>query len=595
MDSTDLVLDKLATIGVRMSRRRLLKLASVSGLGVAGAAILAACGGDDDDGDEPTQAAATQPPGGAATQPPSSSATQPPASNATEPPAAATAPAGQSEGQSGGTWSMAIISNPTAYPITIPGALTDILVNKTIFNTLLRYDLDGDAIVVAPDLAESFEANDELSEYTFKLRQDVTWHDGEPFDADDVVFTINTILNPDVNARFRSTLSAVESIEKVDDYTVTFKLKFPYAPLPVMLGYNIAIVPQHLLEGQDLNEPTDFIANPIGTGPMKFKEYSSGSFLLTERNDDYFRGPAKLDGITYKIIPDVNTQVAQLQSGDLDFAVIEPAQVEVLENSGNVAVVNAPQVNYFFFALNHNVPLFQDKLVRQAMSYAIDKQAIIEEILQDTATIATGPISPLLAEYYNPDVPTYDYDPEKAAELLAEAGWVAGSDGILEKDGEKLAFVLETDKGNPTREQTVTFGQQQLQEIGMDVTIEFYERNIHLERYRPDKEYQALMEWWITPPDPDIFDHYHSTSTNNRWAYSNPDVDKLIEDGRKEPDPDKRAEIYKELQAVIADDAPIIYLYYPQEIQAISMRTKNFPFLGYRDALTHMEEVSIEE
>jgi peptide/nickel transport system substrate-binding protein len=575
-------------LSLRTGRRSALKIIG-AGAGVIASTLLAACGGSSDSSPASTtvaSSAATIAPSsggsssGAATPSPSGSATGTAGSAATK-----------TAGKPGGTWSMAIISNPTAYPITAPGALTDILVNKVIYNNLMRYDLkDQKTIVPSPDIAESFEANADATEYTFKLRSGVKWHDGQPFSADDVVFTMNAVIDPNVNASSRSTLSAVQSIEKSDDLTVVFKMKFPYAPFPVKIGYNMAIVPKHLLDGQDLNQPTEFIKHPIGTGPFKFKSYTAGSFLATERYDDYFLGPALLDGIVFKIVPDVNTQVAQLRSGDLDFTVIEPQQVDPLKSSSNIKVVNALQVNYFFFAINHKIDLFQDKQVRQAIAYALDKKAIIHNVLGDTATVATGPISPLLGDFYSPDVQTYDLDLDKAQQLLTAAGWVKGSDGILAKDGKKFSFVLETDKGNPSREQIVTFGQQSLQKLGMDVQIQFYERNVHLQRYRGG-QYQMLMEWWITPPDPDVWDHYYSTSNNNSWAYNNPDVDKLLDEGRQQTDHAQRVTIYQQVQKLLAEDVPVVYLYYPQEIQAISARTQNFTFLGYRDALTHMEGV----
>jgi len=186
----------------------------------------------------------------------------------------------------GGTWTMALAGNPTAYPITAPGALNDILVNKTIYNNLVQYQLVDNAIQVVPDLAESWEPNADASEYTFKRKAGVTWHDGTPFTSADVVFTIEQVLNPDVNASQRGNLARITTVEAPDDLTVVFTLSSPYADLPIMLGYNVGIVPKHLLEGQDLNEPTAFLQAPVGTGPFKYKEFSAGNFLSVDANPD---------------------------------------------------------------------------------------------------------------------------------------------------------------------------------------------------------------------------------------------------------------------------------------------------------------------
>src|SRR5262249_52746670 len=156
----------------------------------------------------------------------------------------------------------AIPGNPTAYPITIPGKLVDILVDKTIFSTLVKYELRDGAIRVVPDLAASWTANAALTEYIFTLRRGVRWHDGRALTADDVKFTIEATLNPNVNAGMAGVVSAISQVTAVDPQTVRFTLKYPYASLPVMLGYNIAIVPKHLLDGQDLNQPVSFIQHP---------------------------------------------------------------------------------------------------------------------------------------------------------------------------------------------------------------------------------------------------------------------------------------------------------------------------------------------
>ena len=491
----------------------------------------------------------------------------------------------------GGVWRMAIPGNPTAYPITIPGKLVDILVDKTMFSTLVKYELRGGAIQVVPDLAESWTANASLTEYTFKLRRGVRWHDGRPLTADDVKFTIDATLNPKVNAGMAGVVSAIAQAAVVDPATVRFTLKYPYASLPVMLGYNIAIVPRHLLEGQDLNQPVSFIQHPVGSGPFKFKSFVQDSHLEVEANKDYYGGAPLLDGIVFKVIPDGNARLAQLKAGDIDFTVIDPAQVPAVQSATNLQVRRAPQVNYYFFAINHERPKFADPRVRQALSYAIDKPAIVKNILKGDGRVATGPINPLLGAYYNPNVDTYAYSLEKAQALMAEAGWRRGPDGILANaKGEKFTLLFNGPKGYPVMEQVITYAQQQYQRLGAAVSLDIVDWPVHLTKYH-DREYDLLMEWWITPPNADLYDHYYSKSSNNWWSYSNPAIDRMLVAARSEPDEKKRIVLYHEIQAAMARDLPVIYLYYPPELQALNARTQGLPLIGYRDALTWMTKV----
>jgi peptide/nickel transport system substrate-binding protein len=491
----------------------------------------------------------------------------------------------------GGVWRMAIPGNPTAYPITIPGKLVDILVDKTMFSTLVKYELRNGAIRVVPDLAESWSANAALTEYTFRLRRGVRWHDGRPLTADDVKFTVEAQLNPKVNAGMAGVVSAISEVAAVDPATVRFTLKAPYASLPVMLGYNIAIVPKHLLDGQDLNQPVSFIQHPIGSGPFKFKTFVQDSHLEVEANREYFGGAPLLDGIVFKVIPDGNARLAQLKSGDIDFTVIDPPQVAAVQGSPGLEVRRAPQVNYYFFAINHDRPKFADARVRQALSYAIDKQAIVKNILKGDGRVATGPINPLLGAYYNPNVEAYPFNLEKAQSLLAEAGWRKGPDGVLANaSGEKFTLLFNGPKGYPVMEQVITYAQQQYQRLGAAVTLDIVDWPVHLQKYH-DRQYDLLMEWWITPPNADLYDHYYSGSSNNWWGYKNPALDRMLVAARSEPDEQKRIAMYHDVQAAIAKDVPVIYLYYPPELQALSTRTQGLPLIGYRDALTWMSKV----
>lgn len=495
----------------------------------------------------------------------------------------------------GGIWRMAIGGTPTVYPITAPAALVDLLVNKTIYNNLTQYQLVDGAIQAVPDLAESWESNPELTQWTFRLRSGVLWHDGTPLTSADVKFTFETLLNPEVNASARGVISSIDTIEAVDDLTVRFNLKTAFAPLPVMLGYNQCIVPKHLIEGQDLNQPAAFLAAPVGTGPFRVKELSAGNYLEVSRNDAYFGGPALLDGIIFKTITDGNARAAQIRSGEIDLTVIDPAQVDSMAGASNLVLRQEPQVNYYFLAVNHSIPKLQDPRVRQALSHVLDKNAIVASILAGAGQVATGPIHPFLGDYYNPNVQTYAYDPDAAAQLLTDAGWTKGDDGILvNAAGERFTLLINGPKGYPVLEQVLVYAQSEFQQLGIEVTLDIPEWTVHLEQYH-DLKYDLLVQWWVTPPDPDLYDHYYSTSSSNWWAYNNPELDPLLIEARSQADHAARVELVHQIQTMVALDLPVLYLYHVQEIQALSSRTQGLVEMGYRDALTWSELIWVTQ
>jgi peptide/nickel transport system substrate-binding protein len=308
-------------------------------------------------------------------------------------------------------------------------------VYQTMFNTLIRFSTEDFSI--QPELAESWSVSDDGLSWTFTLRDDVRWHDGEALTADDVAFTFTSILNPDINAGYhRPSLADVAGIDVLDDVTVRIDLKtanFDFLPL---LGDFMHIYPQHVLEGQDLNNPIAFLDNPIGTGPFKFGEHIVNDSYTVVANEDYFKGAPQLERIVFKVLPDTTVQVAQLRTGELDVAHrLSASDISALRGVPGITIFDPPTVNYWHMFMNNPSPLLSDKRVRQALHYAIDRQLIIDQVMDGNGVLGEGPVGEALGIWHNPELVPYPYDPERALALFAEAGWEdTDGDGILDRD-----------------------------------------------------------------------------------------------------------------------------------------------------------------
>ena len=507
-----------------------------------------------------------------------------------------TGSAGAAEPKKGCVFTMPLRGNTKMWPMQ--GGLYNILVNKVLYSSLVRYDRED--LHPVGDLAESFSVSEDGKVWTFKLKKNVKWHDGVPFTAADVKWTFDTYLNPDIAYFRKRALKDLEKTEMVDDYTIKMHTKKPNASFPVLLGYLVNILPKHKLgnlKSKDFVNPTEFLRHPIGTGPFKFAEYVPGSHLKVVANKDYFDGPPHIDAVIYKIIRDIDAQIAQAQTGQLDMVLIEPHQVPAVEKNPSLRIDQAKQVNYSYIGVRNTNPLFKDKRVRQALNFAVDKEAILKNVYKSMGAIANGPISPILSWCFNPDVKQYPHDPEKAKALMKAAGWSPGSGGIFEKDGKPFTFTLLVDKGNPVREQLAVVAQDYWKQVGMDVRIETGEFAKVLKTVRdPNPTYDAYVMWYIHPPDPDLIEYYGcGAGIMNMYQYCNPEADKLMEAGRSIFDKEKRAVIYKKFQEIIAEDAPVIYLYYPSEIRAMNKRVKNYPGIGYRDASLYLNQIWLEK
>lgn len=493
-----------------------------------------------------------------------------------------------------GVLRVSIIGDVTLNPFTQPQQLPTTQVLKVVFSTLTRYR-PGDLQAVG-DLATSWQPLDGGKVWEFKLRRGVKWHDGKPFGAADVKFTLESVVNPNVKALFRSAVKGLQRVEVVDDATVRIVMEQPVASLPIILAWNIPMAPKHLLDGKDLNDLSDFAQKPVGTGPFRWKEAVKGSHIALDAFPDYYGGAPKLKTLVFKVIPDINTVVAQLRTGELDMAVVEDVHRETLTSVPHLAFKVTHLPSTFCIAFNNSRWPFTERPVRHALIHALNRELMVQRIVKGDSPLATGPYARAFGPFFHSGLKAYAYDVGRAKAILSEAGFKAGSDGVLARDGKRLGFELMVDKGNPVREQVALYAQQAWKQLGIDVRLKVEEWSVYIKRGNqiPAGDYDARTTWRITPPDPDKTAEYTTGGINNHYAYSNPEVDRLMAEGRTVTDQARRVAIYHKIQEIIYADAPHAWVNNQTEILAMNKRVRDFPDLGLRDALQWMQAVSAQ-
>jgi peptide/nickel transport system substrate-binding protein len=491
----------------------------------------------------------------------------------------------------GKTLRLALINDPIMNPVLSPD-LGSVLVNKVIFPGLVRPD---EQLRPAPDLATGWTVSDDGKVYTFALRRGVKWHDGAPFTARDVQYTFERIRDPSAGGFLWSDYTAIDRVETPDSFTVRFVLKTPFAAFLTLLGYNSGIIPEHAFGGRPVADNIAFNrSKPIGTGPFRVVATVPGASLTLEKNPDYYGAAPLLDGIVFKLVPDANAQIAALRAGELDLVTLEPASLPGIDRVSGIEIRQATVPQHYFVGFNQRLPLFKPAPVRRALGLAVNRQAIIAGVLKGAADLPVGTIPVALGDWFADSLPRASTDTALALRLLAEAGWRRDAGGLLRNPrGEPFRFTLRVDKGNPSREQSALALQQDWKAIGMDVSIETVEFAALVRDDLQPGKFDAILIWWTTPPDPDQYSYYVSGQINNNVAYSNRTVDSLLTAGRGETDPSRRRALYHAFQAVEEQDPPVLVLYYPREIQALSSRLGGVPRLGIRDALRHAERFSL--
>jgi peptide/nickel transport system substrate-binding protein len=447
-------------------------------------------------------------------------------------------------------------------------------VASMVYNGLVKYDKNMN---IVGDLAESWDISKNGLVITFKLRKGVRWHDGKPFTAADVLYTYQVTTDPKTPTAYAGDFLKVKKAEVLDDYTFRVTYDKPFAP--ALISWSSAVLPRHLLEGKDITK-SPLSRHPIGTGPYKFKEWVAGQKIVLVSDEDYFEGRPYIDGRITRIIPDTATMFLELRARNIGMMGLTPLQY-TRQTDNNLFKENFNKYRYLAFAytyLGYNLknPLFMDKRVRQAISYAINKDEIISGVLLGLGKPATGPYKHGTWAH-NDKVKIYSYDPDKARDLMKQAGWSdVNKDGILEKDGRPFEFEILTNQGNETRQKCAEIIQRQLKEIGITAKIRIVEWSAFVTDFINKRRFDAVILGWTIPLDPDAYDVWHSSKTApeelNFISYNNPEADEMLDKGRSTFNQGDRKKYYDRFQEILAEDQPYTFLYVPDELIIISKR-----------------------
>lgn len=455
-----------------------------------------------------------------------------------------------------------------------------------IFNGLVKYSKD---LKVVPDLVDpvkKWEVLEEGKTFIFHLRKDVNWHDGTPFTSTDVVFSYELASDEKTKAAYRSEFGEIASVTAIDDFTVKVIYKRPYCESLGLQTWMLPVLPKHVLEGGDV-ATSSFNRRPIGTGPFKFKEWIPDEKIVLVANDGYFEGRPYLDRFIFRIVPQKSNMFLMLKNGTIDMMRLTPDQY-VKQARGeefdlNFSKHRFPGLSYTYLGMNMKHPILSDLLVRLAISHAIDRKEMISNILNDLGSLATGPFIPGTWAC-DPLVTPPAFDPAKARDLLKTAGWAdSDGDGIVDKilpGSEKptpLSFTILTNNGNEERRLAGEIIRENLLIIGVSAKFERLSWTSLMDVV-DSRKFEAVCLGWDLPIDPDQFNIWHSSCIshgNNFVEYSNPEVDKLLEEGRVTRDQARRKEIYQKIHEKIVNDAPYVFLFVPDMLYAADRRFRN--------------------
>ncbi len=440
----------------------------------------------------------------------------------------------------------------------------------------LKYD---ENLNIVPHAAKSFEVLDDGKHIKFELRDDIVWQDGAPLTADDITFTYNLIINPNTPTAYAADFQAIKEYKQTGKYT--FEVFYNEVYARSLISWMQDILPKHILENEDITK-TDFSRKPIGAGPFMLDSWQAGSRIILKSNPLYFEGQPPLNSLVYRIIPDASTIFLEARNKAIDYFSPTPQQyskqtkTKAWEENWNKYEYLSFSYNYFGFNLQNE--LFKDKRVRQALSYGIDRNALIQGVLLGLGKPTVGPYKPGTWAY-NEDIAPYAYDKEKAQALLAEAGWIKNDKGILEKDGKAFAFTVLTNQGNDSRIKTGTIMQAYYKDLGIDMKIRTVEWSAFIKEFVNTGNFDALIMGWNILQDPDVYDVWHSSKAVdgglNFIKFTNEEVDSLLVEARSTLDQEKREKLYHRFQEILHEEQPYLFLYVPSALPMVQKRFHN--------------------
>ncbi|MCZ2257244.1 glutathione ABC transporter substrate-binding protein [Sporosarcina sp. G11-34] len=476
------------------------------------------------------------------------------------------------ETETGGDLTLAVLSDASSLDPAGSNDVPSSVVQNNIYETLVNRNDENEII---EGLATEWEAVDD-STYEFKLREGVKFHDGEPFTADVVKANLDRILDAEVASPRYFLFEMISNVEVVDEHTVRITTEYPFAPLLAHLSHNggAMVSPKSIEDDyaamKDGKDAGSVISNnPIGTGFFKFESWNPGSEIKLVKNDDYWGEKVHLDSVTFKVIPESTTRNADLERGFVQIAdPIQPVEVAEINNSDYATVLQKPSSSLSYIGFNSKKEPFDNPKVRQAISMMVNKEEMIEGVYEGFGIPAKGPLAPGIFGF-NDDAKPIEYDVEEAKKLMKEAGY---------EDGFKTTVWT---NDNPQRVDMAIILQNSLKELNIEVAVEQMEFGTYLDKTAQGEHDMFILGWSNPTGDADygMYALFHSTQqgdAGNRSFYENKDVDKLLDEGRREADPDARLDIYNKIQEHLIEDAPMVYVHHQEYLVGISNDIEGF-------------------